>query len=271
MPSVFKYSKYRDFIVSRIEQNKAVKGYQGILAQKAGCQKSFLSQVLNSHVQLTLDQAARLCQFWDLPYDETEYFLDLVGYERASSKILRSMLDQRMKNARQRKENAQKFFESESLPEEIRGAFYSSWHYSAVLASLSIPDCNAPQKIAKKLKLPPSVIEKTLRALEKMNLVKQIEDGLWVSTKAYVHLPKDSPYSKSIHLDWRMKANEAIGQANEATLARHTTLFTVSRKTALEIQDLMIKMVDDTVALIPESPEEELLCMCCDLFKVTDF
>jgi len=64
MANVFNHLDYKDFLKIQIEENHEAYGYKSRLAKAANCQKSFLSQVLNSHIHLTPEHAVGLCQFW---------------------------------------------------------------------------------------------------------------------------------------------------------------------------------------------------------------
>jgi len=76
---------YRSFLLSVVEDPEKTRGYRKRLADEAGCQPSYLSQMLKGSVELTLEQAERLCGFWKLDELEAEIFLNLVLMGRAGS------------------------------------------------------------------------------------------------------------------------------------------------------------------------------------------
>ena len=83
--SVFESLDYKRYMRQQIAAHGDVYGYKSRLAAAAGCQKSYLSQVLNGAHDLTLEHAAGLAAFWQLPRLDGEYFMELVNWARASS------------------------------------------------------------------------------------------------------------------------------------------------------------------------------------------
>lgn len=82
---VFKAKSYISFIKKQINDNHSVYGYKAKLAEAMGAQRSYLSQILNEKVHITLEQAERLSRYWRLTSLESEYFLDLVSFDKAGS------------------------------------------------------------------------------------------------------------------------------------------------------------------------------------------
>ncbi|MDQ3232688.1 MAG: hypothetical protein M3Q07_12790 [Pseudobdellovibrionaceae bacterium] len=96
----FEQENYRDIIRGKIRDHSRKRGYQTQLAKFAGCQVSYFSQVLKGQVQLTPDQAAALCEVWNLADLEAEYFLTLVNFERAGSPQLQQRLRTQLEKLR---------------------------------------------------------------------------------------------------------------------------------------------------------------------------
>ena len=100
------------------------------LADVSGCQRSYFSQVLGSHVQLTNDHAYGLCAFWKWGEIEREYFLALVEFARSASKTYRSYLEERMRELKSENENLTRLVSHAQPPaSEIESIYYSSWHW----------------------------------------------------------------------------------------------------------------------------------------------
>src|SRR5436309_16129314 len=97
---LFTYTSYKAYLIDRIEQNKDLRGYQSQLARAAGCQRSFLSQVLNGKFDLSREHAAELSRFWGLDPLETEYFIGLVDLARAGSGHLRKLTETKLATSR---------------------------------------------------------------------------------------------------------------------------------------------------------------------------
>jgi transcriptional regulator with XRE-family HTH domain len=96
MTGLFEYREYKTLIRAFIRANHAVYGYQSKMAKAAGCQRSFLSQVLNGTVHLTPEHAVRIAGFWQLDAAGTDFFVTLVMLGRAGNEELRSYLSGRL-------------------------------------------------------------------------------------------------------------------------------------------------------------------------------
>jgi uncharacterized protein (TIGR02147 family) len=259
---------YKSFLRHKIFENRSVRGYKTRLARAAGCQKSFLSQVLNSHVHLTPDHAAGLCRLWKLEADEASYFLDLVAYARAATPALKGFIEQRLQQVRQQhKQVASRYANSKQLPLENLAEYYTSWHVAAVHVLMSVPGYSRSDALARRLKLSQESVNSTLKLLERMKLAQEQKNGEWKVLQHDLFLPRASPLVKSYHTAWRHKA--AVQLQNEEPDALHfTTLYALSRADAMKIRNMVLEMIESTRKVMLPSKEEEMICLCCDLFRV---
>src|SRR5665213_82836 len=96
---------YRKLLEEKIKENSSVRGYQTKLAEAAGCQKAFISQILKGTANLSLDHGISLAQFWGFSETDTEYFLNLIQMERAGTQILRQYFSRQLKRLKVDDEN----------------------------------------------------------------------------------------------------------------------------------------------------------------------
>src|SRR5688500_3877864 len=89
------------FLKRQIDANQGVFRYKSRLAEAAGCQRSYLSQVLAKKALLSPEQAMGLADFWGLSSREADFFLMLVLHERAGTARLRGKLAQKLEGLRQ--------------------------------------------------------------------------------------------------------------------------------------------------------------------------
>ncbi len=102
---VFTFDDYKKYLRHQVAHNRDIRGYQTNLAEAAGCQRAFISQVLTSHINLTPDHAAALCSFWRFSDDESDFFMDLVALGRAGTEKLRGNLNRRLSKIKKQREN----------------------------------------------------------------------------------------------------------------------------------------------------------------------
>lgn len=264
---VYEYKDYGKFLKDQIERNSEVRGYKGLLAEAAGCQRSFLSQVLNDQVHLTPDHAIGLAGFWKMDPDATEYFMDLVSLGRAATSSLRSHLEKKLKDKRTRMRDAAVRINVPELANiEHQSIYYSNWYWMAVHMLVGLKGFNTEGDIARRLHLPVEMVRQALAVLQNMGLVVK-EKGGWTATTKSLHAARDSIFSWLHHDSWRARSSEDIRKRNPDSV-HFTGIYTLSRADKSKIQDLVLKLMDDTMNIVKPSPEEDLACLCIDWFDV---
>lgn len=266
--NIFRYLDYRKLLLAQIEEHRGIRGYKSKLAMAAGCQKSYLSQVLHSHQNLTLEHGVGLSKFWGLNEQESEYFLDLILLGRAGLPELQKSIRKRIERARKaEKENG----ERRCVPEltatpESQTRYYSSWHYSAIHIIVSIPEYEDPKLISQRLGLSTELVVKTLIELKAMGLV--VNNGnSWQITQKIIHLPKSSPLVVANHLNWQSRA--AIDSQKEDTDSFHySSVLSLSMSDFERVRGMVEGIVNDTRKIIEESDEEEVAGFNCDFFRL---
>ena len=194
---IFDSFDYKKVLKADISENKDEYGYKSKLATAAGCQKSFLSQVLNGHVHLTPEHALGLARFWKLSERERDYFIALVNFGRAGTKELTDYLKEKLVLMKREHENLGKRFEAPalSLKEDLASTYYSAWHFSAIHIGLTIPSLRSTAKIAKRFHLSEELVQDTLQQLKNLGLAEKRADGSWIATKKSLHLSSDSIFN----------------------------------------------------------------------------
>src|SRR5262249_10035965 len=135
MAKVLDFDDYRAFLKAVIAENTEVKAYRTKLATAAGCQRSYFSQVLNSHVEFTPDHVAGICEFLGLSPSETEYLLILLQLSRASTQRLKKILRGQLDKIRGEEDNLKVRFRTPKLSaSEHEMLYFSSWTWSAIHA-----------------------------------------------------------------------------------------------------------------------------------------
>lgn len=264
---IFTFRDYREYIRFKIEENRATRGYQSMLADAAGCQRSFLSQVLNSHVQLTPDHAAGMARHWGLSEDEGDYFLLLVQHARATSPHLKQRLEKKMRDLREAGEDlSHRLKDARQLVGQQEVAYYSAWYLSAVHTLLSIPEFRTEKAISQRLNLPLALVQSALGTLESLDLVQR-RGAAWAVKRFDLHLGNRSLFAANYHCNWRQKAIIRI-QEQHAEDIHYTGVHTLSRKDLERVKELIRECIERAREVIAPSPEEELICFSVDLFRV---
>jgi uncharacterized protein (TIGR02147 family) len=262
--SPFNFSDYKDFLKAAIAGNKAERAFQTKLAEHGGIQKSFLSQVMNSHVHLLPDHAAAMSAFLALSEAEAAYFVDLVALARAGSSSLKAILKKRMSSLKAAQANPTERFKWPELEAKVQEIYYSSWHWGAIHMLVSIPKYKSVAAIAERLGLPARVVEEALAGLEKMKLVSPAKGG-WATTGNYTYLPNFSPMTSANHMNWRQRALENV-QSMDETALHYSAAFTLSQADFFELKELIVEFIERMNQKISPSAPEEAAAFTCDFF-----
>jgi len=267
MDPLYTYTDYKKYLADVVKQNEGVRGYKSLLADAAGCQRSFMSQVLNSHIHLTPDHAVGLTAFWEFSGEATEFFLEMVHYGRAATGTLRAHLLKRLKSLADRQRDVMAHVEAPSLGEmEHQSIYYSHWNWSALHILVQVPGLRSERALADRLQLPVEMIRQTLTVLQTMGLVTRSKEG-WIATQKNLHAPVGSIQSWLHHGSWRQKANENMRRASNEAI-HFTGVWSLSREDRERIGDHMLKLIETSNKIIGPSQEEDVACLCLDWFPV---
>ncbi|MAF90226.1 MAG: hypothetical protein CL674_03060 [Bdellovibrionaceae bacterium] len=266
---VFDFNSYKKYLNYRVN----VVGERGIvtqLAEAAGCQRTYLSKVVNAEVHLTPDQAFRVCSFWQFSPDEKNYFLLLVDRERAGDKAYRDYLGVKLKALKikhqdlsQRVKNRKTIQEEDSF---FLMKYYSSWVYSAIHFLTSIPSYQDSKNIAARLNLSEENVLRVLEDLRENSYVAKNRRN-WIYHSGENHLAKISPLLNSHLNNWRSRA--LLNAQNKEHDDLHFSLVqSLSLSDREKLKNLILNFLDDFAKRANPSSPEELICLNLDFFKV---
>jgi uncharacterized protein (TIGR02147 family) len=266
--NLFNMLDYVDVIKFHINSNEnQVYGYKAKLAQAAACQRSYLSQVLAGQTHFTLEHSIRVCKFWNYRKVDTDYFINLVEYNRAGSQELKEYFYAKLILIRDEQENLSKRIQDkEILPQEKAAIFYSNWQYMAIMILITIPSFRTTVAISQRLSLKEEIVVRVLEQLSELGLV--VKNGVdWLACKNTIHVPRNSPFNSLNHANWR---NIAVQNAflSKTEDVHYTSVCSISKSDVNQIKDLVFKLIDKSREIIGPSAEEEIYCLTCDWFKV---
>jgi uncharacterized protein (TIGR02147 family) len=264
--NVFSAPDYRAYVRADIDTHAGERGYQKRLADAAGCKPSYLSQVLHSHIHLTLDQAASLCTFWSFNEDRTEFFLALVQQERAASKSLKSFLDRKIKSLRDRHSRVStRVTAGERVSaRDDRAAYYTSWHMPAIHVLTSISAFQTAETLAGRLQISKAQVLSRLDDLMRMGFVA-VEGDRYRSIVSDIHVEHGSPLNLSNHFQWRHRALTRIVDGDPRNL-HYTAVHALSVADVEVLREMMMEFIQRSRAVVAPSVEEDAVGVCCDLF-----
>jgi uncharacterized protein (TIGR02147 family) len=265
---VFKIVSYRDIIKEKVKENGFHRGYQRQLAEAGQCNPSYLSQVINSHVHLTTDQAAGFCDSWGFTEDETDYFIGLVLFERSNSNpfkkstlIKLTKLREKYLKISERFEDAEKLRANEHLME-----YFNIWYFSAINTLLTIPEFDSVAKIACHLGLKEDLVQKCVDKLIEMGFASKDGENL-KALPFHLYLTEDAPMRIAYHANWRQQANRRM-QMMEKQGIHYTAVASLSKDDFEILQTKIYDLIKQSRDTVSKSKEEMIACLICDFFPV---
>jgi uncharacterized protein (TIGR02147 family) len=265
--NVYKFENYKELLRAKIKEFKATRGIVAKMAEAAGCQRSYLSQALNTHVHLTPDHAFGLSEFFGFNSDERNYFLLLVDYGRAGTRALKTHLKQNIEEIQKRNSVLENRLTATVVdPTEAHYKYYASWIWAAVHIGVSVPELRTVERLSKHLSIPESFVESTLQGLSEMGLVHKAGHE-WKYVEGERHLSHRSALSALHHANWRSRAALAAQLKDERSYF-YTGVSSASREDCKWIRETLLETTEKILKVIGRSKEEELICLNLDLFRV---
>lgn len=264
---IFVCHAYRDVLRGFIAENASVRGYQTALAAAAGCQPSYLSQVLHGSVHLTPDHIAGMSAFWRLTEEESEYVFFLLQQERASAPFLKNMARKKIEKLRVQNESIENLGPTpERILLEEALLYYSNWMHQAVHILATLPGGVGVQDIARRLHVSEKMVQEACENLLGLRLLERAENR-FCSTKKNIHLQRNSPLCATNHANWRHRALLKMQEPADQNI-HYTAIHGLSRADAEKIRLLILELVEKTRALVAPSAEEDAVCLCVDFFAL---
>ncbi len=264
MYELFSTTNYKEFLRQHIARSD---DSMTEIAEAAGCQRSYLSRILSSEIQLTPEHSFNLSEYWHFSVVEKEYFLLMVDYARAGTAALKKHLQNKMNMIRQEQESLKNVVNRpKAKMDGSSSIYYSAWYWSAIHIATSIPELQSIDALSKKLYLPPALIERCLLTMKDMGFVKQAGKK-WQYAGTELHAGADTVYVIHHHQNWR---NQAVisSQLAQPENIHFTVVQSMSREAYVKIRQSLLAQIRTASQVAGPSTEEELVTLNIDLFKL---
>lgn len=268
--SVFEYSSYTEYVNDRIQAAKIEQG-RGVtkeLAAEVQCHTTFISQVINKKAGFSIEQAIRFARFFKLDSSEMDYFVDLVGLERAADEKSKFFFKERLRRQNEKRADLKSRWSSrnENLRENEL-LYFGSWAIQVVHASLQMKSCRTAEAISRYLGLSLGEVQNVLKTLEGMGLVTTSDAG-WHTTTQFLHLGKDSSAIRNFHLQWRQRVCQDFLKSTQPKGTHYSGVLTFAESAELEVRDILLTALDRVMKVIEPSPSEMACGLNVDFFPL---
>jgi len=269
MRTLFDFTTYKEYLAYLAGPKGARTGFKSGLAAAAGCNVTYVSQVLHGPRDFSLEQAEQASAYLAHGEEEAHYFLLLVQKERAGTTSLRRYFETQLKDLKNRRLNLKERIGAGShLTKENQHTYYSSWLYAAVHVALSVPELQTPAALSRYFNQKPALIKEVLQFLTGAGLA--VEKGARFHIgPTLIHLGNDSKNILRHHANWRSRALFSLEREEPRDL-HYSAAVTLSREDAMRLKDRLINVIKETVSEIGASKEEEVFCFAVDFFGLKE-
>jgi uncharacterized protein (TIGR02147 family) len=237
--------------------------------QFLNCHPGFISQVLTkSKIHFSSESILKISEFLDLNSAEEEILVLLLEYEKAGSQDLKKFWAKRINLLKKENLKIEKQVSklTTELDDKSKSTYYGHWSYAVIHMMVSLKEFKNEDSIIKYLGLSRKHVRKVIDFLMSKNLIVKKEDGLSVGPTR-IHLPASSNLVSLHHRNFRQLSLNFLEVENDFNL-HYSSILTLSKKDCLKIKELIIQLIKDKEKILIPSPNEDILCLNLDLFKL---
>lgn len=268
MVNIFDFLDYKKFLNSLEEERSSYqRGFRSRIAEFLDCQNAYVSHVLNTHANFSLEQALKIAEFLKLNEVQSRFFVLLVEFERASTKELKELFKRDIQVYRDRYLDLKdKALHAKAISKEDQYIYYSNWIYPTVHMLVTIPDYRTTEKIVSALRVDETIIKEVILFLIACGLVSE-KKGELAPGVTQIHLAKDSPHISQHHTNWRLAAIDSL-LSNDKSAIHYSTVSSLSYEDADKLKLKLVKVIEDYIAVIAPSKEETLYNFNLDFYQL---
>jgi uncharacterized protein (TIGR02147 family) len=234
--TVFHAKNYRSALGDLMERRrKAEPGFrQATLAKGAKLQPSYVSNVFAGRADFSPDQLFRVCRFFSLGLDETDYLLLLLEMERCDVPERKLLLEERAQRTRESHAKIAANVSAKRVePDDLALAqYYLDPYFPLVHVFLRIARyAKSVSLIGEALALSPEKLRDVLEGLEKLGYVSLGKDGVYEVRNLHRHLPDDSPLCLPHQALFRVRSLERLQKVPASKRVAFSVTFAATDET----------------------------------------
>lgn len=266
--NIFNYTNYKLYVNERIKTlPKRGHGEYLRIAKFIGLHTTSVSQIFKGNKDLSLEQAAKLAQYFGLSELESDYFLNLVEFEKAGNAELKVLIEARIRKIKNHSlDLVNRIPKDKILSDSEKAKFYSLWYYSAIRLLVDVPEYQNRELIANRLGLSLKTVNESIDFLLSMGLLEYEDIKLKVGLKR-TFIESSSNLVARHHINWRLKTIERFDTLEHLKDFVFTSPMTISIEDGMKIRELLSQTVEKIMKLNSSSKSEDLYILNIDWLK----
>ncbi len=266
--NIYNYTSYKKFLSEYIKINSH-RGLISEIAKAAGCDRTYISQVLGGKADLLPDHVIRLSHFLLLDEPAADYLLHLLLKDRSASTEAKKKFELKLEKLRNTGLELSQQVKSKKDSNEIsteanKTNYYSNYFFQAIHLLTSIDEFQNIGAIAGRLNISESQVFQILRELEAMGLVVKERDKYYHSGKSF-YLTGESPQIIPLHLNFRI---EAVRRSQIRKDIHFSNIFSVSKHDIDLLKTQILELIELHRKTVHKSGSETVAIFCCDFFEL---
>lgn len=262
---------YKQILKLFIQQNAGQRGYKSRLAEACRISNSYLSQVLSSHVDLTLDQMHLLTQYWDMVEGEQDYTLTLFNFNKAATPELKKFFEKKLLVLRETNKDLARTIKKKGAQDVKRTedllAYYSSWLVPTIHIITSIKEFQTVESISSHLNLERETVKTIIQQLVKSNYLIN-RNGRYEIKDVNVHTLTPEISSMVNHKNWRQRTIQKLDQLNLEDI-HYSGVHSLSVEDFSRLKDDLIDVLGKyRQRMIDSEPAEVLVHLGLDFYQL---
>lgn len=265
--AIYEFRSYKEYLVSRAGGKRSRRGEKIAIAKAAGCQPTYVSQVLYGRAHLSLEQAERLNAHLHHTKEESLFFLLLVQKDRAGTKPLERFFQEQMDAIlAKRLVFTERLGAKHVLSLADQATYYSSWQYAAVHIALTVPSLQTKNTLSAFFNITITRLSEVLDFLVGAGLAEESQ-GKFRTGSVEIRLGKDSPNIIKHHTNWRQQAIESLEREDLEDL-HYSGVVSLTKESAVKVKNILLDAIRDYTEVVRAAKEEELCCLNVDFFNL---
>ncbi len=248
-----------------LSQPKKGYGLKSQLAESIGTQTGFVTQAIQGSANFSPEQGLEIARFMGLSEEEIQFYLLLLQRDRAGTHELKMHYDRQMKLLLEQRESLAQRLKAKTAPSNLdQSTYFSSWVYSYLHVLLTCRPHTRLEETAEAVGMKTTEVKPYMDFLVQAGLANLTNKG-YSTGEALMHLGTNSPHLLKHHLNWNLRAIQAIEKSLKDGL-HYSSVVSLSEEDYLSAKELLVTAVQEFKKIIKDSKGERVYGFTLNLF-----